>query len=139
MAVSYTSTLAHNQLDEITALVGATGWLQIWDGAVPATPATAPAGTLLASLQLSNPIAGAAPNGGSNNTLPLDAISDDTNANASGTPTFARFATSETGTTTGLVQMTAGVGSGDINFGSAIVAAGTVSVTSLVITNASGT
>jgi len=137
MAVTYTDTLRHNRLDEITGLVGATGFLQVWDGAVPATPATAPAGNLLASLAMTNPIAGAAPNGGSNGTLPMDAITDDTNANASGTPTFARIATDETGTTTGLVQMTAGVGSGDLNFDAAIVIAGTVSVTSLIITDAS--
>jgi hypothetical protein len=117
-------------MDEITTAVGATGWLQVWDGALPATPATAPAGTLLASLAMSNPIAPAASGG----VLTLSAITDDTNANATGTPTFARFATSETGTTTGIVQMSAAVGSGDLNFDASIVSAGTVAVSSLTIT-----
>lgn len=133
MAVQYTATLRNNRLDEITALAGATAWLQIWDGALPATPATAPAGTLLASCAMSNPIAAAASGG----VLTMSAISDDTNANATGTPTFARIATSETGTTTGIVQMSAAVGSGDLNFDASIVAAGTVSITSLTITDGS--
>lgn len=137
MAVQYVEQLREDRLDEITASVGATGWLQVWDGALPATPATAPAGALLASLQMTNPIAGIAPNGGAAGTLPMDAISDDTDANASGTPTFARIATDELGTLTGIVQMSAGVGSGDLNFDAAIVIAGTVSVTSLVITDGS--
>lgn len=133
MAVQYTDTVRNARLAEVTSAVGATGWLQIWDGALPATPATAPAGNLLASLQMSNPIAGA-PSGG---VLTMSAITDDTAANASGTPTFARIATSETGTTTGVVQMSAGVGSGDINFDAAIVVAGTVSVSTLTITDGS--
>ncbi len=133
MAVQYTATLRNNRLDEITALAGATAWLQIWDGALPATPATAPAGTLLASCAMSNPIAAAASGG----VLTMSAVSDDTNANATGTPTFARIATSETGTTTGIVQMSAAVGSGDLNFDASIVAAGTVSITSLTITDGS--
>lgn len=133
MAVSYTTTLGNNRLDEITGLVGATGWLQIWDGTVPATPATAPAGTLLASCAMSNPIAAAASGG----VLTMSAITSDSSANASGTPTFARIATSETGTTTGLVQMTAGVAGGDLSFDAAIVATGTVAISSLTITDAS--
>lgn len=133
MAVQYTATLRNNRLDEITALAGATAWLQIWDGALPATPATAPAGTLLASCAMSNPIAAAASGG----VLTISAITSDTNANATGTPTFARIATSETGTTTGIVQMSAAVGSGDLNFDASIVAAGTVSITSLTITDGS--
>ena len=137
MTIQYAEQLREDRLDEITASAGATAWLQVWDGAVPATPVTAPAGTLLASCAMSNPIAGAAPNSGSAGTLPMDAIADDTDANAAGTPTFFRIATSETGTTTGVVQGSAGVGSGDLNFDSTIAAGGTVSITSLVITDGS--
>jgi len=133
MAVSYATATRNNRLDEVTADAGATAWVQVWDGAVPASPTTAPAGTLLASLACSNPI-GAAASGG---VLTFSAISDDTNANASGTPTFARVATSETGTTTGVAQFTAGVGSGDLNFDATIVSGGTVSVTSLTFTDGS--
>ena len=43
MTVSYSTTLRNNRLDEVTTAAGATAFLQVWDGAVPATPATAPA------------------------------------------------------------------------------------------------
>jgi hypothetical protein len=133
MAIQYSATLRNNRLDEITGLAGATSWLQVWDGALPATPITAPAGTLLASLACANPLGAAASAG----VLTVTAPTDDTNANASGTPTFFRIATSETGTTTGIVQGSAAVGSGDLNFDAAIVIAGTVSVTALSITDGS--
>lgn len=126
MTVSYAALTQRNRMDEVVADAGATAWLQIWDGSIPATPTTAPAGTLLASCAMSNPIAPAAAGAG---VLTLSAITDDTNANATGTPTFARIATSETGTTTGVAQMTAGVGSGDVNFNASITAGATVSIT----------
>lgn len=133
MAISYATTTRNNRLDEVTADAGATAWIQVWDGSVPASPTTAPAGTLLASCACSNPI-GAAASGG---VLTFSAISDDSSANASGTPTFFRVATSETGTTAGVAQGTAGVGSGDLNFDAAIVVSGTVSISSLTITDGS--
>lgn len=133
MAVQYVEGTRNNRLDEITADAGATAFLQIWDGALPATPATAPAGNLLASCAMSNPIAPAASAG----VLTMSAITDDTDANASGTPTFARIATSEAGTTTGIVQLSAAIGSGDINFDAAIIVNGTVSIASLTITDGS--
>jgi hypothetical protein len=135
MAVQYAVTTRNNRLDEVTADSGATAWLQVWDGALPATPVTAPAGTLLASMALSNPIAPAASGGVL--TIDVTPVPTDSSANASGTPTFCRIATSETGTTTGVVQMLAGVGSGDISFSAAITVGGTVTLTSLTITDGS--
>ena len=132
MTLQYKDTLRNNRLDEITALAGASAWLQIWDGAIPATPATAPGGTLLASCAMANPIAPAASSG----VLTMSTIADDSNSNASGTPTFARIATSETGTTSGVASMSAGVASGDLSFDAAVVVAGTVTVTALAITDA---
>ena len=129
MTLQYKDTLRNNRLDEITALAGASAWLQIWDGAIPATPATAPGGTLLASCAMSNPIAPAASGG----VLTMSAITDDTNSNAGGDPTFARIATSETGTTSGVASMSAGIGSGDLSFDAAVVAGGTVTVTALAL------
>ena len=55
MAIQYATTTRNNRLDEITADAGATAHIQFWDGAVPATPPPAPAGTLLASCDCSNP------------------------------------------------------------------------------------
>lgn len=126
MTVSYTDTVMNNRMDEVVTAAGATAWLQIWDGAVPAQPDDAPAGTLLASCAMSNPIAPAASGAG---VITLSAITDDSSANATGTPTFARIATSETGTTTGVAQMSAGVGSGDVNFNAAITAGANVAIT----------
>ena len=133
MAIEYIDSLRNARLDEITTAAGATAWLQVWDGALPTTAATAPAGTLLASCQMANPIAGAASAG----VLTMSAITSDTNANASGTPTFFRIATSETGATTGVVQGSAGIASGDLNFDAAIVIAGTVAISALSITDGS--
>ena len=133
MAVQYLTTLRNNRLDEVTTDSGATAWLQVWDGALPATPATAPAGVLLASMALANPIAPAAAAGVL--TLTVSPVPTDASAAASGTPTFCRIATTETGTTTGVVQMSAAVGSGDISFSAAITVGGTVTLTSLTITD----
>jgi hypothetical protein len=135
MAVQYAVTTRNNRLAQVTSGAGATAWLQVWDGALPATPVTAPAGTLLASMALANPIA-PAPSGGVL-TVTVSPVPTDSSANASGTPTFCRIATSETGTTTGVVQMSAGVGSGDISFSAAITVGGTVTLTSLTITDGS--
>ena len=133
MAIQYAVTTRNNRLDEVTADAGTGAYIQFWNGAVPATPVTAPAGTLLASCACSNPIAPAASAG----ALTLSAVTSDTNANASGTPTFFRIATTETGTTTGIVQGSCAVGSGDLSIDAAIVATGTVAVSSLVITDGS--
>ena len=68
----------------------------------------------------------------SGGVLTFSTISDDAYADASGTPTWARLTTSAGAA---VVDMTAAVGSGDLNFNAAIVATGTVSVTSFVITD----
>jgi hypothetical protein len=135
MAVEYTDAVRNARLDTITTAASTAAYLQVWDGALPATPATAPAGTLLASMALSNPIAPGASGGVL--TIDVTPVPTDSSANAAGTPTFCRIATTETGTTTGIVQMSAGVGSGDISFSAAITSGGTVTLTSLTITDGS--
>ena len=134
MSVSYTTTGRNDRLNLVTTAAGGASFLQIWDGAIPATPDATPAGTLLASLACSATLAAGAAAG----VLTIGTISDDTTANASGTPTFARISTTETGDG-GVVMMSAGVGGGDLSFDAAIVAGGTVSVTSLTITDGSAT
>jgi hypothetical protein len=126
MALGYVTTLRNARLDEITAAIGSSGLLRVYSGTQPATGGTAT--TLLAELALSATSAPAASGG----VLTFSAITDDSSADASGTPTWARLCTSGG---TAVVDMTAGVGSGDLNFNAAIVAAGTVSVTSFVITD----
>jgi len=134
MSVSYTTAGRNSRLDLVTTAAGGASFLQIWDGAIPATPDATPAGTLLASLACSATLAAGAAGG----VLTIGTISDDTTAEASGTPTFARISTTETGDG-GVVMMSAGVGGGDLSFDAAIVAGGTVSVTSLTITDGSAT
>jgi hypothetical protein len=129
MTLHYSETLRNNRLDEITAAIGSSGLLRVYDGTQPAGPDTAVSGqTLLAELALSTTAAGAASSG----QLTFSSISDDTSADASGTPTWFRITTSGG---TGVVDGSAAVGSGDLNFNAAIVATGNVSVTSLVITD----
>jgi hypothetical protein len=70
-------------------------------------------------------------------TIDVTPVPTDSSANAAGTPTFCRIATSETGTTTGVMQCSAGVGSGDISFSAAITSGGTVTLTSLTVTDGS--
>jgi hypothetical protein len=124
MALAYVAALRNSRLDEITTAIGASGLLRVYSGTQPATGGTAT--TLLAELALSATSAPAAAAG----VLTFSAISDDASADASGTPTWARLTTSAGAA---VVDMTAGVGSGDLDFNAAIVIAGTVSVTSLVI------
>jgi hypothetical protein len=126
MALGYVTTLRNARLDEIEAAIGASGLLRVYSGTQPATGGTAT--TLLCELALSATAAPAAAAG----VLTFSSISDDASADASGTPTWARLMTSGAAA---VVDMTAGVGSGDLNFNAAIVIAGTVSVTSLVITD----
>lgn len=121
----YITTLRNAQLDEITTAVGSNGLLRVFSGTRPATGGAET--TLLASLACSATFAPAASGG----VLTINAIADDTNADASGTPTWARFATSGSAA---VVDMSAGVGSGEFNIDQAIVAGGTVSVSSATIT-----
>lgn len=135
MAVEYTDTVRNARLDAVTTAASTAAFLQVWDGALPANANSAPAGVLLASMGLSNPIAPAASGGVM--TIDVTPVPTDSSANASGTPTFCRIATTETGTTTGVMQCSAGVGSGDISFSAAITSGATVTLTSLTITDGS--
>ena len=126
MALGYVTTLRNSRLDEITTAISTSGVLRVYSGTQPATGGAET--TQLCELALTATAAPAASGG----VLTFSAISDDTNADASGTPTWARLQTSAFAA---VVDMTAGVGSGDLNFNAAIVITGTVSVSSLVITD----
>jgi hypothetical protein len=118
---------ANGMLDNLTARVN-TGTVKAYSGTVPANVAAGLGGaTLLGTLTL-NATAFAAATGG---TATANAITDDSAADASGTPTFARITASD-GTTVH-IQCTAGVGSGELNFASAITANNVMRVTSLVL------
>ncbi|WP_133719069.1 hypothetical protein [Methylocaldum gracile] len=113
-------------LNAIDAGAGA-GTVKVYSGTVPANVGTAITDqTLLATLTLSDP-------GGSvsNGVLTFSAITEDSSGDANGTPTFARLADSNGNN---VAQVTAGVGSGELNFGAAIVAGQPVQISSFVIT-----
>ena len=128
MSIGYSATLRNAKLDEITAAVGTSGLLRIYDGTRPATGGTAT--TLLAELACSATFAAAATAG----VLTANAVSDDTAADATGTATWFRLTTS---TGTFVVDGDAGEsGSGAelILDDASIVAGGVVAVNSLVVT-----
>jgi hypothetical protein len=133
MALSYTTALRSNQLDEITALVDAgsgAGKVRIYSGTPPANVGTALSGnTLLAELILTDPSAGAASGG----VLTFSAIADDTSADASGDASFFRILDSDNNP---VVQGTVGTSGADLNFAGGVefVAGGLVEITSFTIT-----
>lgn len=129
MALSLTTTVRNNMLDQITSAIGSSGLLRIYDGTPPANVGTALSGnTLLATLPLS---ATAAP-GASSGVLTFNSITSDSSADATGTASFFRLLTSGA---TAVVQGTVGTSGADINFNTvSFVSGATVAVSSLTIT-----
>jgi hypothetical protein len=127
MALAYAETLRDNQLDEITGLAGGSALLRIYDGSRPATGGAAT--TLLAELTCNATFAAAASGG----VLTLNAITDDSSANATGTATWFRIVASNG--TTHVLDGDVGTSASDLNLNSvSIVSGGTVEVTSFAIT-----
>lgn len=129
MAIGMVVSLRNARLDAITTFAGNTGILRIYDGARPATGGTAT--TILAELTCNATFAGAAASG----VLTLNAITQDTSANATGTATWARLFKAD-GTTI-VMDLSVGTSGADINLNTvAIVTGAIVSVTSATITEA---
>jgi hypothetical protein len=133
MALNYKDTTRNARLDRLTTDLSTTAYLEIFTGTPPGkTTGTfnADSGTKLASLPMSNPVAAASSGG----VLTFSTITTE-NALASGTPGYARMKTAQNGAaSTVIVEMTCGVGSGDINFNSTLASGGAVSITSATIT-----
>jgi hypothetical protein len=126
MALAYSTTLRNAMLDEITAAVGASGLLRIYDGTRPATGGAAT--TLLAELTCNATFAPAASGG----VLTLNAITQDSSANATGTATWFRITTSGG---TAVIDGNVGTSGSDLNLTTtAIVSGQPVSISSFVIT-----
>ena len=118
-------------MDAVDTACGATATIRVYDGTRPTDPDTALSGnTLLAELACSNPVFGASSSG----VITADTITDDSSADNTGTPTWA---TIHDGTNR-IVDFSAGVGSGDLNFSASITAGATVSISSLTITEGNG-
>jgi len=126
MALAYATTLRNAMLDEITAAAGANALLRIYDGARPATGGAAT--TLLAELTCNATFAPAAAAG----VLTLNAITQDSSANNTGTATWFRIVTSGG---TFVLDGNVGTAGSDLNLNSTSITAGVaVAVTSFTIT-----
>ena len=120
MTVGYKLTTRNGRLDFVDTEVGASGFLLIYDGTRPTDVETAKsANTQLAKLPLSaTAFAAAAAGAMASNTI-TDATGD-----ADGTPTGGSV---ETSAGVRVVDLTAAVGSGDLNFSAGITTGATVS------------
>lgn len=127
MPVSYPNAVKIARMNAITTAAGATAVLEI---------GTAAMGTVLATIALGNPIAGAATGAG---LLTLSGFPrSDTAADATGTAAAARIRTASGGTDiiTGLTVTLTG-GGGDVTMDSLSITAGqTVQMNSLTFTHA---
>ena len=129
MALKLSTTLRNAQLDAITTAVGASGLLRIYSGTRPASVSAAITGTLLAELTCSATFAPAASGG----VLTVNAVTQDSSADATGTATHFRQWKSDG--TTAVIDGDVGTSGSDLNLNTtSIVAAGPVAVTSYVLT-----
>lgn len=137
MAVRISNAARSAAADALVDLVdGGTGagTLKIYTGVQPAGPATAPSGTLLGTLTMTDPAFGNAANG----VATAASITGDSSADASGTAGWARIADSS-GTAILDMSVTVSGGGGDLQLDSVnIVAGGAINVTSLTVTMPAG-
>lgn len=131
MAISFSTTLRNARADAITTTAGNSGKLRIYSGTRPANPAAAITGTLLAELTCNATFAPAASGG----VLTLNAITQDSAADATGTATHFRLFKSD-GTTV-VLDGDVGTSGSDCNINTtSIVSGAIVAVTSFVLTEA---
>jgi hypothetical protein len=127
MAIAYAVPLRNSMLDAITSLAGASCLINIYDGSRPATGGTAT--TLLAQLTGNATFAPSASGG----VLTLNAITQDSSANATGTATWFRIYASNG--TTHVLDGSVGTSGSDLNLTTTSIVSGQpVSITSFVIT-----
>jgi hypothetical protein len=125
MAVTYTNAVKIARMNAVTTAAGATAVLEIGTTAM---------GTVLATINLNNPIAGAATGAG---VLTLSGFpKSDTAADATGTAAAARIRTA-TGGTDIITGLTVGTSGADVILDSLSITAGqTVTINSCVFTHA---
>lgn len=136
---SITNAAASAAADAVVDLLDAgneAAQLRIYDGTPPANVSAAlSSNTLLAALTMSDPAFGSASNG----VATASAITSDTSADATGTASFFRLGSMNSGTFTPVIQGNVGTSGADLNLSStSITSGGTVSVSSLTYTQ-SGT
>ena len=127
MALGYSVTLRNAQLDAITTRAGASALLRIYSGTRPATGGTAT--TLLAELTCNATFAP----GASSGVLTLNAITQDSSANATGTATWFRIVQSDGATH--VMDGDVGTSGSDLNLTTTSIVSGQpVSISSATIT-----
>ena len=137
MAMKLSTAAADAMLSALTARCNS-GVLRIYSGTEPATANTALSGnTVLAELTMSATAFGAPTASGNNRVATANAITADSDANASATATF--FRVFETGGTAVVYQGKAGLAAEDpdpelVLNATDIIAGGNVSISSLTIT-----
>jgi hypothetical protein len=127
MAIAFATALRTNRMDQITSFAGGSALLRIYNGSRPATGGTVT--TLLAELTCNATFAP----GASSGVLTLNAITQDSSADNSGTATWFRIVKSDG--TTFVMDGNVGTSGSDLNLvTTTIVATQPVSVTSAVFT-----
>ena len=127
MALAYNVTLRNSMLNAITTAAGPSALLRIYDGVRPATGGTAT--TVLAELTCNATFAPAAASG----VLTLNAITQDSSANATGTATWFRIVKSDG--TTHVLDGNVGTSGSDLNLTTTSIVTGQpVSISSFTIT-----
>lgn len=117
----------------VDAIDGGTppGRLEHRTGSQPTNVGDASSGTLLGTNLFSNPAFGAASSG----TATANAITSDTNADASGTAGYFRIYTGAGADTAALSQGNTSTSGADLNFdNNVIVAGGTIAISSMTVT-----
>lgn len=126
MATSIADNIINDMLTTLNTGIGASAKILVYDGTQPAAGAAPSGNTLLCELTGDATAFGVV----ASRALTANAITQDASADASGTPTWARITTSGDAYA---VDVDAAVGSGTLNFASAITEGQPVSITSLVI------
>lgn len=137
LAPSITTAARNSAADAVVDLLDAgdsAAQLRIYSGTAPATAQDALSGnTLLAQLTMSDPAFGAAASG----VATASAITQDSSADATGTATFFRCGSVNSGTFTQVFQGEVGTSGSNLNLNSTAISAGAaVSVSSLTYTQA---
>ena len=131
MTIQYSTTHRTNVVTDVVTQAGATAYLLFYSGAAPGSCASAPTGTLLASLPCSNPIGSVA-----SGVLTFSTITS-ANTTSAGTAGYWRLCTSIAGSTV-IAQGSVNTAGADINFSGGVVwtLSENISISSLSITAA---
>lgn len=130
MAIQYGTTLRDNQNDQVESTTGTSAKLRIYTGSPPATCATAPSGTLLATLSLPSDYMAASGSGAKAKTA--TAWTGTASGGSASTPGYFRLY--DSGETTCTMQGTCGIGSGDLSFDGTITSGQTITISTFTIT-----